>query len=233
MNFPYSNYSELAPSPPFPFYGVVPTPSEPDFPEHPFADDHSAPPPLLYPPPLRFGDMSGFPASCPLPSQACMADDMDTLAPVIWESQQEHDAFLNASLLPNYPQDDLAFSPTAFSPGHHISYSSTSSYTRMFRGRKSKAASEAMDELRPYACDICQAAFARSHDRDRHKRSHTGETPYRCHGCNTGFKRPDARKRHWERDPACAHEDWLRVRHTPEGAKRRARAKAKPYKKQL
>lgn len=44
--------------------------------------------------------------------------------------------------------------------------------------------------------------------------------------------RPDARKRHWERDPVCAQEDWLRVRHTPEGAKRRARAKSKTTKKQ-
>jgi hypothetical protein len=39
--------------------------------------------------------------------------------------------------------------------------------------------------------------------------------------------RVDARKRHWERHPFCAEEDWLHVRYTPEGEKRRANAKRK------
>jgi len=204
---------------------------------------HDEPSPNLmrsFQPPPPFTPESGF-ITYPIQNQHSVYDDL-ALSPVLWECPAEQESYLDGSLVHAFPPSDLGYAPEAFNAihhrnhphvqrHHHPSYAAEHTYTRMFRGRKSKSAAEVLDELRPYACDICQAAFARSHDRDRHKRSHTGETPYRCHGCGTGFKRPDARKRHWERDPICAQEDWLRVRHTPEGAKRRARAKTKPSKK--
>ncbi|KAF8581377.1 hypothetical protein K439DRAFT_225551 [Ramaria rubella] len=233
MSFPYSSYTELA-SPFGAYYDDVPTLADAELEGTQLIHDNAASHMLRSYPPMRSysADQSLY-SSCPPANQHCMFDELSTMSPVIWDSPSEQDAYLNGSLIHGFAPSDLAFSPEAFSTGHHVSYNPDNSYTRMFRGRKSKSASEVLDELRPYACDICQAAFARSHDRDRHKRSHTGETPYRCHGCGTGFKRPDARKRHWERDPVCAQEDWLRVRHTPEGAKRRARAKTKPVKKQI
>ncbi|KAF8523148.1 hypothetical protein BU17DRAFT_86307 [Hysterangium stoloniferum] len=235
MSFPYNNYPDTMRVHQFgPFYEDGSQVTELDIStanmmhDEPFPNlirtFHHSPPP--------FTPESGY-IAYPIQNQHSVYDDL-ALTPVLWDVDGPH--------VHAFPPSDLGYAPEAFSAlhhrnhahvqrHHHPSYSPEQTYTRMFRGRKSKSAAEVLDELRPYACDICQAAFARSHDRDRHKRSHTGETPYRCHGCGTGFKRPDARKRHWERDPICAQEDWLRVRHTPEGAKRRARAKTKPSKK--
>ncbi|GJJ08758.1 hypothetical protein Clacol_002977 [Clathrus columnatus] len=197
-------------------------------------------------PPRPFASEQSFLPNFPSQNTLQLFEDCRPGSPNLWDCHFEQESFITLPTIHPFPSPaslDMGYSPETFSSSsplhlpihslsHHSSFSSEHTYTRMFRGRKSKSAAEVLDELRPYACDICQAAFARSHDRDRHKRSHTGETPYRCHGCGMGFKRPDARKRHWERDPVCAQEDWLRVRHTPEGAKRRARAKSKTSKKQ-
>ncbi|KIJ45127.1 hypothetical protein M422DRAFT_29980 [Sphaerobolus stellatus SS14] len=183
---------------------------------------------------LSFSNDIAYMNSYPHSNHGYRADDyLNSLSAVEWNYVSDADVYVTTPEMSTYGPRDMGYAPeTLYIASHHphMQYPAEPTYTRMFRGRKSKSAAEVLDELRPYACDICQAAFARSHDRDRHKRSHTGETPYRCHGCGTGFKRPDARKRHWERDPICAREDWLRVRHTPEGAKRRARAKTKPKK---
>ena len=40
---------------------------------------------------------------------------------------------------------------------------------------------------KPYACDLCNAAFAQSVNLASHKRTHTGEKPYACNMCDAAF----------------------------------------------
>ncbi|KAF8508119.1 hypothetical protein JB92DRAFT_2955038 [Gautieria morchelliformis] len=126
-------------------------------------------PHLLRPfPPIRSYAADQSPIPCPLPNEHCVFDEFNGLSPAMWDAPSEQEHFFNGSLVHSFPPPDFGFAPETFSPGLNIPYpANDNSYARMFRGRKSKSASEVLDELRPYACDICQAAFARSHDRDR------------------------------------------------------------------
>ncbi|KAI8802666.1 hypothetical protein BJ742DRAFT_683894 [Cladochytrium replicatum] len=53
---------------------------------------------------------------------------------------------------------------------------------------------------RAYQCNMCEAAFRRSHDLKRHHRSlHTQVKPFGCDLCDKRFSRMDALKRHTRR----------------------------------
>ena len=42
-------------------------------------------------------------------------------------------------------------------------------------------------DLKPFVCDVCKMAFARSGDLDKHKIVHTEENPYLCEICKKKF----------------------------------------------
>lgn len=45
----------------------------------------------------------------------------------------------------------------------------------------------AMDEARPFVCQVCNKRFTQKGHLMTHKRTHTGEKPYSCHICNKRF----------------------------------------------
>jgi len=47
---------------------------------------------------------------------------------------------------------------------------------------------------KPYTCEVCSAAFRRTHHLKDHMRKHTGEKPYACAMCSSAF----SRKQHLE-----------------------------------
>ena len=47
-----------------------------------------------------------------------------------------------------------------------------------------------------FPCELCPAWFARSDNRDRHRRAHGGEQPHRCERCTSRFTSRDSLKRH-------------------------------------
>ncbi|KAI8869842.1 hypothetical protein GQ42DRAFT_109085, partial [Ramicandelaber brevisporus] len=49
---------------------------------------------------------------------------------------------------------------------------------------------------KPFKCAICDQAFTRNCDLDRHVRSHLGQKPHPCPFCGKKFSRADVLKRH-------------------------------------
>lgn len=136
MSFPFTNYTELAPGG-FAYYEENPAMGEIDLSGPQLIHDNS-PPHLLRPfPPLRSYAAEQSPIPCPLPNERCMFDEFNAPS-VIWDSPSEQETFFNGAYIPN----DFGYTPETYSPGHHVSYPTEHSYTRMFRGRKSKSAAE-------------------------------------------------------------------------------------------
>ncbi|KAG8936282.1 hypothetical protein FRC02_003218 [Tulasnella sp. 418] len=59
-----------------------------------------------------------------------------------------------------------------------------------------RSASGAAPLEKNFICKICNAAFARNHDLNRHHKVHDPVKQYRCNGCDRSFTRKDALKRH-------------------------------------
>ena len=47
-----------------------------------------------------------------------------------------------------------------------------------------------------YTCDLCGWKFGQLRDKERHRRTHTGEKPFKCDICNKAFARTDNLKLH-------------------------------------
>jgi len=52
---------------------------------------------------------------------------------------------------------------------------------------------------KPFACEFCDARFARASHLCRHRRTHTGEKPFECKRCGKQFSRQDKLKTHNDR----------------------------------
>jgi hypothetical protein len=139
MSLSHSSYNE-SPTP-FPsVFGVGPTLSDAQLPENASTHGNSPTPPLMmYPPATRHSEHTGTLATCPLPGPS---GNIGTMSPVIWEFQPEQETFLQGPLVQDFPPYELAFLTDSFPPGQHVAYSAPSSYERMLRGRKCKAAFE-------------------------------------------------------------------------------------------
>jgi hypothetical protein len=141
MSFQHNSYTELAPG--FVYYEDSPAMGEADLSGPQLTHDNS-PPHLLRPfPPLRSYAADQRPLPCPLPNEHCMFDEFTGLPSAVWDAPSEQENFFNGALIHSFTPPDFGFAPETFSPGHHVSYPTTDhSYARMFRGRKSKSASE-------------------------------------------------------------------------------------------
>lgn len=51
-------------------------------------------------------------------------------------------------------------------------------------------------DARPFVCPICDKAFLRIHDQERHMLIHAGSKQHVCINCKSSFTRADALTRH-------------------------------------
>ncbi|KAJ3080866.1 hypothetical protein HDU99_007215 [Rhizoclosmatium hyalinum] len=57
--------------------------------------------------------------------------------------------------------------------------------------------------LRPHTCNLCEAAFARKHDLQRHVRTlHATDRPFKCGNCSLSFMQVEQLKRHQVQEKA-------------------------------
>lgn len=148
MNYPYSGYSELAPV--FPYYADSPALSDPDVSGPQLMHDESTPHLLRPYPALRSYSTEQSHIPCPFPNEQYMFEDFNGMPSVMWDSSAEPETYFNGTLVHTFPPSDYGFPPETYTPGHHVSYTPDHSYTRMFRGRKSKSASEVGHHLHCY-----------------------------------------------------------------------------------
>lgn len=53
---------------------------------------------------------------------------------------------------------------------------------------------------KPFACKVCDRAFARSDKLAIHMRTHTGEKPYKCNNCGRAFAQSNDLTTHRKRN---------------------------------
>ena len=140
MSFPYSSYTELAPG--FAYYEESPAAGEANLSGPQLIHDTSPPHLLRAFPPLRSYPTDQSPLPCPLPNEHYVFEELSGLPSVMWDSPAEQDTFFNGTLVHSFTPSDFGYNPENYSPGHHVPYTTDHSYTRMFRGRKSKSAAE-------------------------------------------------------------------------------------------
>lgn len=140
MNFPYTGYStELAQG--YTYCEDSPAITDDELSYSQLMHDNSSPHLLKPYSSLRTysTDQSLLPYS--LPAEQCVYEDLNGVPTVMWVTPSEQANIYNGPILHSFNPSDFVYTPDAFSPGH-VTYTPENTYTRMFRGRKSKSASE-------------------------------------------------------------------------------------------
>jgi hypothetical protein len=140
MSFPYSGYTELAQG--YTYYDDSPAMTEVELSTPQLIPDNPSPHHLKPFPPLRTYTTDQGLTPYSLPAEHYMYEDLNGMPSVMWVSPSDQGTIYNGALVHSYPPSDFAYAPETFSPGHHVTYTAENTYTRMFRGRKSKSASE-------------------------------------------------------------------------------------------